>query len=1033
MLILLILAFTHYIYAQSDLEPKTYGPSQGRMPSEYAKQINNNINNINTAKFYAEKAISYFLNDACPLPKNLAGDFKDEQGRDAASMYRGNDGCNTLMLALYNLHSKYPEDTDCKSYLRRVIDFADCMLQYGTDRYGKIHSPLLASILIRGNEPYVPFDPENPEQGVRIEPRRVWNYSKNNWETNYCAVGVGNIWYGSDESHKANWRGADTEANSGLYTLLYKLSDELDPIQYPDKDKYKKAADASLAFWMNECQTESNLYPWGEHGGWDFYGDRYNNDYYHAPFHEYKGGFQDNLDKLIENQARVRPNELTAFEKYSTAFRATHTAEADYGKRYNGHLLEGMFLFCRHGTLWTDRITARSQPNNHDVGVNFGCFPKHIGSYIYLMAHAYNRSSNPIARDTIAKNLNYFLDGIEYQRTVYTDNQYYPYGSFDWNGYPLEKTSNAQNNNLGSFAKQASTLMEGLDNEITDKLLTVARNTNTTTNYAKKPYAGPAKSITISPIDTYTYFKATSVKLQWAKTDRAINYHIYLSTNKGEVAKATPDSSAFVKETANTEYLLNNLQPDATYYWAIDAINANGDITKGNIMIFSTSSNNATPIQSIHCEPASLVLDVNQSKKTQITFSPLDASNPFVRWKSLDEAIATVDSIGQITGKAAGNTIIQITCIDNQNITIDCPVTVRALNQEITFEQLPSQDISQNNYIELNASASSGLPVSYRIVSGPAILENQIKITPTECAYINGTTMTSQTLPRLKVGGMNTLFKIDLSTTNIPQEIDRALFEYVTVVDGHRRNFDVQVDMIEYPNTWQSGSSVPAPISETTVSNSITQTKIAVASSFPSNEEYVTAYQQPLALNITQFINDKTKKEENLFTLGLRATKTNSSDGEDYIRIGSPSHTDPTLHPRLIINSPGEGNVLKLTGTGTVTLTASQPGNSAYAPAKEKTISFMVTGSGGVSIRDTEESGIKIYPNPLINEDLNIITDNTTIQRIDIFNAVSQLIYTNTIESHQDICIPRSFFDSGFYIISFATENGILSYKLIVK
>lgn len=89
MLILLILAFTHYIYAQSDLEPKTYGPSQGRMPSEYAKQINNNINNINTAKFYAEKAISYFLNDACPLPKNLAGDFKDEQGRGCSIYVSG--------------------------------------------------------------------------------------------------------------------------------------------------------------------------------------------------------------------------------------------------------------------------------------------------------------------------------------------------------------------------------------------------------------------------------------------------------------------------------------------------------------------------------------------------------------------------------------------------------------------------------------------------------------------------------------------------------------------------------------------------------------------------------------------------------------------------------------------------------------------------------------------------------------------------------------------------------------------------------
>ena len=63
--------------AQSDLSIKNYGPSRGRIPRSYASQIDDNIGNLNTAKFYANKAISYFLDDDCPLPKNIAGDFKD--------------------------------------------------------------------------------------------------------------------------------------------------------------------------------------------------------------------------------------------------------------------------------------------------------------------------------------------------------------------------------------------------------------------------------------------------------------------------------------------------------------------------------------------------------------------------------------------------------------------------------------------------------------------------------------------------------------------------------------------------------------------------------------------------------------------------------------------------------------------------------------------------------------------------------------------------------------------------------------------
>jgi len=42
------------------------------------------------------------------------------------------------------------------NYLQVAVDYADCMLQYGRDRYGEVRSPLFANLLIREKEPKLP-------------------------------------------------------------------------------------------------------------------------------------------------------------------------------------------------------------------------------------------------------------------------------------------------------------------------------------------------------------------------------------------------------------------------------------------------------------------------------------------------------------------------------------------------------------------------------------------------------------------------------------------------------------------------------------------------------------------------------------------------------------------------------------------------------------------------------------------------------------------------------------------------------------
>ncbi|MDD3078729.1 MAG: Ig-like domain-containing protein [Paludibacter sp.] len=1027
-----IILFFQIINAQTDLSIQTYGPSQGRIPASYAEQIQNNLDNLNYVKFYANKAIEYFLDDDCPLPKNLVGDFKDENGNDAASMYRANEGCASLMLALYNLYLTYPNDSECQDYLQRVIRFANCILEYGTDRYGPVHTPQLASILMRTSTPYVPFDPENPDKGVRIEERTVWSYTDNAYVYNYCAIGVGNIWYDSDESQKASWRGTDVEANNDLYSLLYKLSSTLDINIYTDKNKYKKAADASLSYWLNNCQTESHMFPWGEHSGWNFFEEKYNDDYYHAPLHEYKGNFRLNLDKLIENQARVRPGEMTTFEKYASGLKAVHTATADKGRRYNGYILEGMFLFGRHGPLWTDRITARYQENNQDIGGSFGCFPKHIGSYLYIMSFAYNRSHDEKIRDSLATNLNFFLDGLEAQKLVYTGGKYYPYGTFNWYGYPTGEISSNQNSSLGTFAKRASAFMDGLNDNITQKLLTVAENTSIATNYSYTPYPGPDLVSITAPQDGYVVYKSLSVNLKWSSSEGAVAYRIYFSENMNAVSLATTDSTAFINETSKPEYVIGNLASGKTYYWAIDAINENGDITKGYIMKFSTSEDTPTLLQSIVLEPKELQIENYASDTLVPQFYPQNASNQYVEWKSSDTSIVSVDKMGKITAVQPGTAIIKATSVDQEDVYGTCSVTVNQLSQQISWDEIPTKYLPDDEYIDMNATSSSLLPISYQVISGPATLQEKNNILPTNSSYINGSTLTYQNLLRLKVNGMNVLFKINLSNID-KTKIDHVLFEYTTVLDGHRRNYDVQVNMIEYPNSWNPGESAPDPVSITPVSNTITQSKIGLQSTFDSYDEYLAAYQQPIRLDITDFVKNKLAEGQYQFCIGLQATKSVDTDGEDYIRIASQTYSDESCRPSLIIYHAGDGGSMQLTGTGSVSIKATQAGNSIYLPATNVQQTFEVRDTESSTNTISQSGLIQLFPNPIKKQNLHIIVKDENVCKIEMYKMTSELIFSKSIHGEKDILVNPSLFQPGMYIISVTTNNGSFNYKLIAE
>ena len=74
---------------------------------------------------------------------------------------------------------------------------------------------------------------------------------------------------------------------------------------------------------------------------------------------------------------------------------------------------------------------------------------------------------------------------------------------------------------------------------------------------------------------------------------------------------------------------------------------------------------------------SSIQLKVGETVTLTPTFTPSDATNKSVSWKSSNTKIATVDDKGTVTGNAAGTATITVTTVDG-NKTAQCSVTVTA-------------------------------------------------------------------------------------------------------------------------------------------------------------------------------------------------------------------------------------------------------------------------------------------------------------------------------------------------------------------
>ncbi len=117
-------------------------------------------------------------------------------------------------------------------------------------------------------------------------------------------------------------------------------------------------------------------------------------------------------------------------------------------------------------------------------------------------------------------------------------------------------------------------------------------------------------------------------------------------------------------------------------------------------------------VTGITVAPTTLALDISETKNLIPTIEPVNATNKTVTWSSNDNAIATVNDAGEVTGITEGTTTITVTSNDG-NFTATSTITVSEINMEENSIVIEAEEFNTTNGTFNDASAGGpGLGVN---------------------------------------------------------------------------------------------------------------------------------------------------------------------------------------------------------------------------------------------------------------------------------------------------------------------------------
>ncbi|MDR2968476.1 MAG: Ig-like domain-containing protein [Tannerellaceae bacterium] len=136
-------------------------------------------------------------------------------------------------------------------------------------------------------------------------------------------------------------------------------------------------------------------------------------------------------------------------------------------------------------------------------------------------------------------------------------------------------------------------------------------------------------------------------------------------------------------------------------------------------------------VSTIKLQATTLTLEVGEKRILTATVLPMNAENKAVSWKSDDESIAEVSSLGEVTPIAAGTTTITAITADGEK-TASCTVTV-------TVEEEDEQNEEQKD-LEEEVKGIQPVPVSEISDEIVTFFENHLPVFSggkSDCFFVN--------------------------------------------------------------------------------------------------------------------------------------------------------------------------------------------------------------------------------------------------------------------------------------------------------
>ncbi|MCR5159169.1 MAG: Ig-like domain-containing protein [Prevotella sp.] len=110
-------------------------------------------------------------------------------------------------------------------------------------------------------------------------------------------------------------------------------------------------------------------------------------------------------------------------------------------------------------------------------------------------------------------------------------------------------------------------------------------------------------------------------------------------------------------------------------------------------------------VTSITLNKTSLSLQAGQVEKLTATVKPENATDKRVTWSSDNESVATVDSNGKVTAKAAGNATITCKANDGSGVSAACAVTVTSMPKLVLTASPSGGEVQAGTIVTLTVKA----------------------------------------------------------------------------------------------------------------------------------------------------------------------------------------------------------------------------------------------------------------------------------------------------------------------------------------